>query len=200
MDTSVLVEARPSYVKFERRAVEDRAASIAQGRYTTRDVDFAVVTPAGTKDRIERIAAEWFAMLEQQAREERIPPAWVESYKQQYEAFKKGEEAPLKGTPIREWPVVSPAQRQLLISLNVLTVEDLAQATAEAIQAIGMGGQMLKQKAQAWLKSAEQGKATEMVAGLQAENATLKTLLEGEVQKRKELEERILALEKGTKK
>ena len=45
-------QARPPHVVYERRAEEDRTASIEQGRYVSRDVDYAIVTPAGSKDRV----------------------------------------------------------------------------------------------------------------------------------------------------
>jgi hypothetical protein len=199
MDISALQDARPSYVAFERRAVEDRAASMVAGMYKTRDVDFAVITPAGSKDRIERVAAEWFPMLEQQVKESRLPQPWFEAYQRQYEAFKKGEELPLNGTPIRGWLVASPSQQRTLIDLHILTVEDMAGATAEAMQAIGMGSIALKQKAKAWLDSAEQGKSSEALAGLKVENETLKAQITEEREKRGELERRILALEKPSK-
>jgi hypothetical protein len=49
-------ELKPPYVRFEVRSVEDRTASIESGHYVGKDVIFAIVTPAGTRDRIEREA------------------------------------------------------------------------------------------------------------------------------------------------
>ena len=64
-----VAEARPPYVTFEAVAVEDRAASIEAGYYKTRDVDFAFITPQGSKDRIERNVKDWFEQLEQQCQQ-----------------------------------------------------------------------------------------------------------------------------------
>lgn len=68
-----VAEARPPYVMFETRAVEDRAASLEKGHYVTRDVDYAIITPMGSKDRTERVIKEWFDQLQQQVAEGRFP-------------------------------------------------------------------------------------------------------------------------------
>lgn len=160
-------EQRPSYVVFETRQIEDRDATIREGRYIAKDVHYAIVTPIGSKDRIPRQVDDWLAQLVQQAREERIPRHWADQYKQAYEAWKRGEAVPVNGTPIKGWPLLSPAQQANVISANVLTVEDLAQANDEAQRRIGMGARDFCDKAMAWLKSA---KSTGTVA---AENASL---------------------------
>jgi hypothetical protein len=162
-------EQRPSYVVFERKQVEDRDASLREGRYIARDEDYAIITPIGSKDRIPREVKSWFAALEQQAREERIPRAWVDQYRQAYEAWRRGEEIPLNGTPIKGWAVLSPAQQANVLSANVRTVEDLAQANDEARKRIGMGANELVDKAIAWLKSAQtQGPLVQENAALKA--------------------------------
>ena len=45
---------RPPFVNFEVRAEEDRTASIEQGHYVAVDVDYALITPAGSRDCVER--------------------------------------------------------------------------------------------------------------------------------------------------
>lgn len=169
-------EDRPSYVRFEKRPVENRALSISNGHYTTEDVDFAIITPHGTADEIPRVVSDWFEYLKQQVRDERTPQKFVDYYIECYEAWKKGEEAPLKGTPIKDWPPLSPAQRSNLISARVYTVEDLASANESTLGMLGMGARELKQKAENWLRSAtDQGKMTEEMSALQVENKRLST-------------------------
>lgn len=168
------LEERPPYVQFELRAVENRAASIAAGHYVATDVAYALVTPAGSKDRIERIVSEWFSQLEQQVQEGRFPAAWFSAYKKSFEAWKEGQEDPANGTPIRNWPVLSPAQTKLLLDLGVRAVEDLAVANEETIGRLGMGGRALKQKAIEWLESAKNaGKQAEELVALQVSNKDL---------------------------
>lgn len=188
-------EERPSYVRFERKAVEDRAASLREGRLMTKDVDFALITPQGSKDIVVKEVLSWFVVLDQYVREERIPTVWVKQYKEAYAAWKSGQEPSPLGTPIKGWQVLSPAQQANIIGANILTVEDLAQANDEARRRIGMGAQEHVDKAIAWLKAAKgagipaqemaamhakirqleaQIKAqADMIAGLKAENEEL---------------------------
>ena len=169
-------EDRPPYVTFEVRAEEDRNASIEAGHYVARDTDFAIITPIGSKDRIERPVAEWFAKLAGDVSEGRFKSEWLSAYRGIYKDWKEGNESPLSGTDIKNWPVVSPAQVKNLIELNVRTVEDLAVANEEVISNIGMGGRALKQKAADWLSSAStSGKTSEELASLRASNEDLKS-------------------------
>jgi hypothetical protein len=169
-----VAEARPPYVVFETRPVEDRAASIEKGHYVTKDVDVAIITPMGSKDRTERIVTEWFAQLQQQVAEGRFPREWRTEFMAAHAAWKEGRELPLSGTPILTWPVASPAQVKSLLDAKVRTVEDLAQANEETIAMLGMGGRALKDKAVSWLQSANStGKVTEELAAMRVANASL---------------------------
>jgi hypothetical protein len=189
-------EQRPSYVVFERRGVEDREQSLLQGRYMEKNIDFAIITPIGSKDRIPREVKSWFVSLEQQAREERIPSEWVTQYKKAYEAWKKGEEAPLIGVPIKGWAVLSPAQQANVISSNILTVEDLAQVNDEGMKRIGMGALELRDKAIAWLRSTkDSGQVTQANAALQARIRQLEAnieVLQGQIRDLKEENESLV--------
>lgn len=170
-----LQEDRPPYVQYETRAEEDREASISSGMYRTKDVNYAIVTPMGSKDRFEQRADEWFEKLQQQVRESRFPQHWLQAYRAQYDAWKAGQELPVDGTAIRNWPVVSPSQAKLLTDLKVRTVEDLAVANEETIARIGMGGRGLKEMAKQFLAQASgPGKVAQELAALKAENEGLK--------------------------
>lgn len=168
------MKARPPFVQFEIRAAEDRAASIAEGRYIAKDVIYAIITPAGSKDRIERVADEWFRHLAEQVAQDRFDRTWYAHYKQAFADWKEGREPPVSGTDIRQWPVVSPAQLKLLMDLKVRSVEDLAAANEETIMRLGMGGRALKDKAVNWLASAKSiGQASEALSALQVANQAL---------------------------
>lgn len=151
------LEDKPAYVVFEKRAVEDRTASIATGVYVSKDVDFVIVTPAGSKDRIERNAAEWFDNMRQQVKAQRLPEAWLLNYQQRYEAWRHGQEIPAEGTSVRNWPVLSPAQAKSLADANVRTVEELANANEETLMRLGMGSRALKNKAVEWVSASGKG-------------------------------------------
>ena len=180
-----VLEPRPPYVVFETKAVEDRQASIEAGFYKTRDIDFAVVTPQGSKDRIERNAQEWFEQLAQQSQEGRFPAQWLTAFRETYKAWKEGREIPLDGTSVTMWPVASPSQVKQLLDAKLRTVEDLAVANEESLSRLGMGGRALKEKAANWLSAAgSSGKMAEEMSALRVEVAGLKDRnaeLEGQV-------------------
>lgn len=174
MASPAIKEDRPSYVRFEKRPVEDRNLSISNGHFTTVDVDFAVITPHGTSDEIPRVVKDWFEYLTQAVREERVPARFFEYYKGCYDHYLKGEEAPLTGTPIKDWPPLSPAERTNLIAARVYTVEDLAAANEATLGVLGMGARALQQKAENWLRSStDLGKITEEISALQVANKRL---------------------------
>lgn len=170
---------RPAYVRFERRPVEDRSASTREGVYRSKDVDYALVTPPYSKDLFEQPAADWLEQMRKDAEGGRLPVEWYERYVMAYERWKKGEEMPLNGTPIKGWPVISPAQQKNLIALQILTVEDLAAVNDEGKRRMGMEAQQLQDKAKAWLAQAkDKGPLTMENAALKAENQALKTTVE----------------------
>jgi FtsZ-binding cell division protein ZapB len=170
-----IAEARPPYVTFEYRAIEDRTASIEAGCYVAKDVAFAFITPAGSKDRLEKIATEWFDSLAPEVQNGRFPGPWLTAFRSAYKDWLEGRETPLTGTSVANWPVVSPAQVKHLLDLRVRTVEDLAAANEETIARLGMGGRALREKAVNWVAAAKDtGKISEQVTSLQQANEDLK--------------------------
>lgn len=172
------IEARRPFVQFERVPVENILASQREGHYVAFDQDRAFITPPGSKDKMIYDVETWFRNLEDDVRNNRIPREWVDSYHKQYDFWKKGQEMPLEGVPIRGWGMISPAQQETLIRLHVLTVETLAIANEELIRRIGMGGMDMKNKADAWLKETKgKGKLTMEISTLKKENEVLKASL-----------------------
>lgn len=172
-------EARPAYVRFERVAVEDKAASLAAGQYVAKDVDYALVTPMGSKDVFKAKVSDWLANMRQESQNGRLPESWLTHYQAAYRAWQEGQTLPVQGTPVRGWGVISPAQQETLIQLHVLTVEDVAAMNDEALTRIGMGAGELRTKARAWLSQMQdKGPLTMEVTALRTENATLKTSVE----------------------
>lgn len=161
-----IAEARAPWVMFETRAVEDRAASIESGMYKAKDVDYALITPHGSRDQIDREVAEWFEYLAGEVKSERFPPAWLKAYKAAYAEWKEGKATPLTGTPVANWPILSPAQVKLLQDLHVLTVEVLADANEETMRRMGMGAVALVAKAKEWVAQSKQGVNVEQTVAL----------------------------------
>jgi hypothetical protein len=160
------------YVRFERVAIEDKAGSLVAGHYVAKDVDMANITPPYSKDVMKYKVPNWLEQLKVDSMNGRIPPEWVDKYQAAYAAWQKGQELPLDGFPVKGWGVCSPAQQETLITMHVLTVEQLAAMNDEGILRIGMGGVELKRKASAWLQ------ALKKAGPVTIENAALKKQVE----------------------
>lgn len=147
-----------TYLQFERRAVHDAAASSKEGRYVAKNVDFAILTPSGGVDCVEReITPELLELWSSQGFGNRV---------KHYEAWKMGQEPPVDGHSIKEWPVASPAEIKMCIENNIRTVEALAGANDTALRRIGIGGVSLQNKAKTWLAD-DKGKAVERISSLE---------------------------------
>lgn len=184
-----VMKARPPHVRFLKVAVEDRNKSIEAGHPVYEDVDHVVITPQGSKDSVTKTAKEWLENSDLQVREERLPPDWAEKFHGAYDHWKRGEEIPVEGTALANWPAISAGELATCKGIHILTVEDLATANDEGIRRLGMGGLELKKRARKYLDaSAGPGK-------LLAENSALMQKLTDTETRREELERRLLALE-----
>lgn len=110
----------------------------------------------------------------------------------QYAAFQQNKAAPLQGTPISEWAPLSKSQVLELQAMRIMTVEQLAGLPDTAIDFFG--GRDLRDKAQAWLKSAADGA---YAMQLKAMNERLETDLAAKDEQLKAMSARLEALEKG---
>ena len=166
---------RPAYVRFERLAEEDIPASRAAGKFVAKDVDYVLITPPYSKDIFKQKVKDWLPQLDRDQSGGRIPQQWVDLYKDAYKRWQNGQEMPLNGSPIKGWGVISPAQQETLLRMNILTVEDLAGVNDEGVRRIGMGAVELKNKAQAWLAQlGDKGPLTMKMAALEQENGQLR--------------------------
>lgn len=177
---------RPPLVRFEKVAVEDVPASRAAGRYVARDVDFALVTPPYSKDIFKQEVRDYLDSMKRERDAGRFLPEWFAHIERAYAEWQRGNEIPLNGTPVKGWGLISPAQQENLIRLNILTVEDVANMNEEGQRRVGMGALDLQRKAKAWLAELSGGGKNAMeVAALQGENERLKAdiaKLTGQVQ------------------
>ena len=167
-----LMPQRPPYVTFEQRAVEDRNASIAAGGMVMRDVDFVIVRQVGSKNTLEKDAAEWLADLSNLVSNGTYPAEWAAHFREKFNAYKAGQSEPELGLSVKQWPSLSKAQVENLLSAGVRTVEDVAAMNESAMQKVGLGARELKKKAVAYIETRDANKATEMINALRVENET----------------------------
>lgn len=146
-------DQRPPPIKFERKAVS--MPNVKEGGYVPVDVDYVHVKSPGCLDIYINKVPQWLAIQKSEVDRGRIPQKWLDDYKDAYQRWQNGQEMPLHGMPIRGWSVISPAQQEMLININVLTVEDLAVMNDEGVKRIGMGAGELKQKAVTALRASK---------------------------------------------
>lgn len=98
-----------------------------------------------------------------------------------YAAFRAGRAAPVDGLPLEEWPVLNKSQVAELRYMKLRTVEDLARLPDVQLGNI-MGGQMLRQRARAYLDDAlYEAQTTKLLARnevLESEVAVLRNQVE----------------------
>jgi len=173
-DILVESEDRPSYVRFEVRAVKDPQASLKAGHYVSMDEDWALISALGSTDVVPKKAEKWFDIVETNVKRGREPAKHLDMYREIYDRWKRGLEAPVNGTSVKDWNTLSPAQCDNLISVGLRTIEDVAQAPDDAMRKYGLGMQDLKQRANAWLQAAkDHGPLIEEVAQLKNQNKQL---------------------------
>lgn len=133
------VDARPPYVEFELRTIPG-----AEG--ANQEIIFAIITPHGSKDRIEAHADEWLERKRHESRGEspRFPAAWVDHFKARLKAYQEGLQLPELGQAIASCQLFSASERKAILHAGIRSVEDLAQANEDSLRHIGPGGRRLK--------------------------------------------------------
>jgi len=150
-----IAQARPPFVEFKQIAIHDPKRSNELGYRVTRDVIRAYIMQPGSRDVFEIDAEAWLAQIRAKVLDDAhdaYPQEWVDQFFKKCELFKAGQEAPVNGTHVREWPHLSPAQVQNLVAARIITVEDVAALTEEALSRVGMGSRELREKAREWLE------------------------------------------------
>lgn len=186
------------YVRFETKVLPDPVRTKADGVQRFKNQDFAITTvPGDTKsNHIDKIEA-FFEKKTQEMRAGRIRPQWLEDWKRDYKRYQEGQEIPVDGTPIHGWKLLTGAQQEELIRMNVRTVENLANLTDDGIRNFGMGAIELKRRAKAWLEQNESKETGALkLAELSRENDSLRDQVLALASKVEELD-KALAAKKG---
>lgn len=113
-------------VQFYSRPIQNNFKSEQEGRPIFDDVDCVRIFVPGDKNNvIDTIARD--------DHKKRFPLQWAH-----YTNQREGDQRLAGKTPITEWPRLTPAQVQELRALNFLAVEDVATASDQQLQKIGM--------------------------------------------------------------
>jgi len=143
------------HAEFYLQPVLHGARSHAEGRQVFVDKTFIRIRVVGQRDVMERQADD--------NDRARFPAEWA--------AWENKQTAPRVGTPVTEWPALSPSQVRNLEALNIFTVEDMASTSDMALQKLGMGARELQEKAKRFL--AGNSRANELDAQVQTQQKTI---------------------------
>ena len=158
---------------FRYEPKQNKAKSLSEGRPIFEQRAYVqILSPGDTKNIIDTPVSD--------EHKKRWPSQW--------EAFLKGSEQPIDGTPLNEWPRLNKAEVEELKAINIFTIEQLADLSDNAAQG-AMGLATLKNHAQAHLsKSKNDGvvyealdkvdKLTEQMEALTEENKLLRAQME----------------------
>jgi hypothetical protein len=163
------------HVKFYMKSIHDTYQSEKEGRPIFFEIPYVqIMTPGNALNIVDTPARE--------EHKYRFPKHWA--------IFQNSQaEVQIVGTPVEQWPMITRSQAEDLKGLKFYSVEQIAGASDEQIQRLGMNANMLRQKARAFLDTAKntaiaQSSVTEL-AKRDQEIADLKNmvnLLAGKVQ------------------
>lgn len=156
-------------VRFYNKPVKNEFKTQQEGRPIFEDVDFVTIfTPGDSTTVIDTPARE--------DHKTRFPLHWAA-----YQNAHGGEQKEI-GTPLSQWPLLTPSQAEELKALKFFTVESVAGASDASIQRIGMSAGMspytFRDRAKNYLRVAYQEAAESQAQAeadkLREENAKLK--------------------------
>lgn len=178
------------YVAFYTETIPDPVRTKQDNMARFKDQDYVVVTvPGDTKSNFKDKVESFFIKKKEEVESGRLPQEWVDDWQRSYQKYKKNEEIPLNGTPIKGWKLMTGRQQEEMVRMNVLTVEDLANLSDEGMRNFGMGALDLKRKAKAWLEQNSSHEAGALkLAGLERENESLQGQVKSLAEKIEELE------------
>jgi|SRR5579859_387576 len=185
-----LMKERPPFVRFEEREMGlDPVATEKEGRPIPRVVVMACITSAGSKDEHEKPVDEWLLQIKAKALRGEYPIEWKNHFELQYSEWRKGNELPREGTPVKTWAMLTGEQRKRLIAIGVTTVEDLASYPDTNLSMIGIDGRYLRDTARGWINEAkDKGTNAKALADANVKIETQQEIIE-------RLQERIQRLE-----
>lgn len=195
--------SRPPHVEFSLRPMEDRAATLLanDGSIVMKDEAWAVVYQPGCKDCSEFPAEQWLAQMEQESRlrPKQMPPQWAKAFRQVYKDWRNGVVGEVNGTSVRHVSIYTPAEAANLLRINIGTVEDAAAMNSEALRHYGLGGVLVKQKSEDYMKSKDANKTAVEMTQLREQNTSLQGQLEAQQEAMNEMRAQLSVLNAGAK-
>lgn len=188
-----LFDKRPPFCRFEEREHGlDPVATEKAGRPIPRTVVMALITPHGSKDCVEKIAEEWITGLKQKALQGAYPLEWANFFRESFEEWKKGNELPREGTPVKTWAMCTREAATRLVAIGISTVEDLAEFPDSNLSVIGMDGRYLRDMARGWITEAkDKGANAKALADANVTIENMKAKIDAQAERIERLERRL---------
>lgn len=124
-----------TFPRFHMHPVEDPVASAASGRpIFVQHERVQIIQPGNTNSPVLAVTDEH-----------------RNRWKEQYDAFRKGEEVSINGTPLEQWAYLPRTAVLELKALDLHTVEQVAGLPDNALHRIGMAGRNIRDMANAYL-------------------------------------------------
>ncbi len=150
-------------VKFFLKTVQDKTQTAKEGRPMFKEVEYIDIKIPGSR-------GGGACRPVRQKDLDRFP--------EHYSMFKNRIEAPVSGTPLAEWLLMSRSQAEELAFHNVKTVEQLAEMSDTHVGKF-MGLNTMKAKAKEWLKAAKDAApAAELQAAIAEKDVQIASLIE----------------------
>ena len=140
------------FVRFELYEEKQVDASEQAGLPVYKTKEYVRIRPMGSRDEVYR----------------EVRPSDLKRFPRQYQAFKLNQEMPLEGMPLKEWPIVGRGEIEILNTIGIRTVEELANAPDGAVEKI-RSGHTYKRKAQTYLAAAKDGAHAQKLAAALAQ-------------------------------
>jgi len=116
----------------------------------------------------------WIDKLNEKLHHGFITQRYYDHCIQAFDRWKNNREAPISGTPVKGWNQISLAMQNNMIELGIRSIEEVAEMTEEAMDAVGMGSREAKKRAIAYMKTSDHNVASAELSALQAENDRLR--------------------------
>lgn len=138
-------------VRFWLHAVENPRKTKEAGRPIFDEVEMvSIMAPGNTKTEYTARADSWhYDSNESRQRQ------YFERFAEHYEAFRRGVEDHVSGTPLTEVPFLSVGQKAEMRAKKIVTVEQLASMSDRDIRGAGMNFRQYVDKARAYLDTAK---------------------------------------------
>ena len=142
----------------------------------------------------------WFDKLKERLKHGQITQNYHDYCRKMFAKWEETGVLPVDGEPLANWKMISAALRSRFIEMGINTVERLAEASEEAIQAAGMGSRDAKRKAANYLNVSDgslkaAAALTNMAQKLERAEAATHKMQSDYDDKIAELEKRIKATE-----